>query len=238
MMKTRQREGPVKILIVDDEPQILRVLRTALSTQDYLLRTAANGAEALEVAREWAPGLVITDISMPEMDGVELTRELRVSSSVPIIVLSVRNQDRSKIEALDAGADDYVTKPFSIQELMARVRVQLRRSQPQENEPEPVIAAGDFVIDRGQHRVTVRGSDVHLTPKQFDLLVCLAEHAGQVMSHRALLHAVWDTNTAQPEYLRVNIGQLRKKIETSEEPKYIVTEPWVGYRFRPTGQEE
>ncbi len=237
-MKLRQREAPVKILLVDDEPQILRVLRTALSTQEYLLRTASNGVEAIEIAREWGPGLVITDIAMPDMDGVELTRELRTFSTVPIIVLSVRNQERSKVDALDCGADDYVTKPFAIQELLARVRAQLRRSHPDAEEAEPVIAAGDFVIDRLQHRVTVRGNDVHLTPKQFDLLVCLAEHAGQVMPHRALLHAVWDTNTAQPEYLRVNIGQLRKKIETTEEPRYIVTEPWVGYRFRPTGKEE
>jgi two-component system KDP operon response regulator KdpE len=239
-MLNRARETPARILLVDDEQQILRVLRTALSTQGYLLRTAANGVEALAAAREWEPDLVITDISMPQMGGVELTRGLRASSGVPIIVLSVRNQERSKIEALDAGADDYVTKPFSIQELQARVRAQLRRNLAADAEPAPVIACGDFTIDRRQHRVTVRGRDVHLTPKQFDLLVCLAEHAGQVMSHRALLHAVWGTNTAQPEYLRVNIGQLRKKIEASdsEEPRYIVTEPWVGYRFRPSGKEE
>jgi two-component system KDP operon response regulator KdpE len=234
----RERDTPPKILLVDDEPQILRVLRTALSTQGYLLRTAVNGIEALDAARDWSPDLVITDISMPQMDGVVLTRELRASSPIPIIVLSVRNQDRSKIEALDAGADDYVTKPFSIQELQARVRAQLRRTINHDPIPQSIIAAGDFIIDRPQHRVSIRGEDVHLTPKQFDLLVFLAEHPGQVVSHRALLHAVWGTNTAQPEYLRVNIGQLRKKIERTEEPAYIVTEPWVGYRFRPTGKEE
>jgi two-component system KDP operon response regulator KdpE len=199
---------------------------------------AANGVQALEAAHQWKPDLVITDLAMPEMDGVELCRELRSVSQVPIIVLSVRNQDRMKIEALDAGADDYVTKPFSIQELQARVRAQLRRTATASAEEKPVIALGDFVIDLPQHRVVVRGQEIHLTPKQFDLLTVLARHPGQVLTHRALLHAVWGTNADQPEYLRVNIGQLRKKIETSEEPRYILTEPWIGYRFRPTGTDE
>ncbi len=226
-----------KILIVDDEPQITRVLRTALSTQGYSLRIAANGVEGLEAAHEWKPDLVITDVAMPEMDGVEFCRELRAVSRVPIIILSVRSQDRMKIEALDAGADDYVTKPFSIQELEARVRAQLRR-QNATADTRSILSAGDFVIDIPQHRVTVRGQEVHLTPKQFDLLVELAKHPGQVLTHRALLHAVWGTNADQPEYLRVNIGQLRKKIETTEEPRYILTEPWIGYRFRPTGNDD
>jgi two-component system KDP operon response regulator KdpE len=236
-MTTYERE-PSKILIVDDEPQITRVLRTALSTQGYTIRVAANGVQGLETAHEWKPDLVITDLAMPEMDGVELCRELRAVSQVPIIVLSVRNQDRMKIEALDAGADDYVTKPFSIQELQARVRAQLRRSIAAATEEKPVIALGDFVIDLPQHRVVVRDQEIHLTPKQFDLLVVLARHPGQVLTHRVLLHAVWGTNADQPEYLRVNIGQLRKKIETGEEPRYILTEPWIGYRFRPTGSDE
>jgi two-component system KDP operon response regulator KdpE len=175
---------------------------------------------------------------MPEMNGVEFCRELRAVSQVPIIILSVRSQERMKIEALDAGADDYVTKPFSIQELEARVRAQLRRKQATASDTISVFSLGDFVIDIPQHRVTVRGQEIHLTPKQFDLLVELAKHPGQVLTHRALLHAVWGTNADQPEYLRVNIGQLRKKIETSEEPRYILTEPWIGYRFRPTGNDE
>jgi two-component system KDP operon response regulator KdpE len=187
---------------------------------------------------EWKPDLVITDVSMPQMDGVELCREIRAISEIPILVLSVRNHDRMKIEALDAGADDYVTKPFSIQELLARVRAQLRRSTAPTSETQPVIAIGDFLIDIPQHRVVVRGQDTHLTPKQFDLLVCLAQHPGQVLTHRTLLHTVWGANADQPEYLRVNIGQLRKKIEVSDEPQYILTEPWVGYRFRPTGNDE
>jgi two-component system KDP operon response regulator KdpE len=227
-----------KILIVDDEPQILRVLRTSLSTQGYSLRVASDGVEAATTVKEWSPDLVITDLAMPQMDGVTLCREIRSLSQVPIIVLSVRNQDMVKIEALDAGADDYITKPFSIQELLARVRAHLRRSDANAPEAQLVITSGDFVIDVPQHRVVVRGQDVHLTPKQFDLLLCLAEHPGQVLTRRALLQTVWGTNADQPEYLRVHIGQLRKKIETTEEPRYILTEPWVGYRFRPTGDDK
>ncbi len=237
-MKQPERDLPAKVLIVDDEPQITRVLRTALSTQGYSLRVAADGVEGMEAVHDWRPDLVITDLAMPQMDGVELCRSIRAVSEVPILVLSVRNQDRTKIEALDAGADDYVTKPFSIQELQARVRAQLRRRFANQPEAQQVIALGDFVIDIPQHRVLVRGQDVHLTPKQFDLLVVLAQHAGQVLTHRALLHAVWGSNADQPEYLRVNIGQLRKKIETSDEPHYIITEPWIGYRFRPTGNDD
>ena len=236
-MKHNEQDQPAKILIVDDEPQITRVLRTALSTQGYSLKIAANGVEGMEAVHAWKPDLVITDVSMPQMNGVELCREIRAVSQIPIIVLSVRNQDLVKVEALDAGADDYVTKPFSIQELQARVRAQLRRSTANNREAPQIIKAGDFLIDIPQHRVVVRGQDVHLTPKQFDLLVCLAEHPGQVLTHRALLHAVWGTNADQPEYLRVTIGQLRKKIEISEEPAYIMTEPWIGYRFRPTGDD-
>ncbi|WP_158793147.1 response regulator transcription factor [Granulicella sp. L60] len=237
-MKQNELEHHAKILIVDDEAQITRVLRTALSTQGYSLQVAANGVLGMEAVHAWKPDLVITDVSMPEMNGVELCREIRAVSDVPIIVLSVRNQEAMKIEALDAGADDYVTKPFSIQELQARVRAQLRRKYAAAETQQQVMSLGDFVIDIPQHRVAVRGQDVHLTPKQFDLLVCLAQHPGQVLTHRALLHAVWGTNADQPEYLRVNIGQLRKKIELSDEPAYIVTEPWIGYRFRPTGNDD
>src|SRR6202012_4186485 len=236
-MKPNVRDQPAKILIVDDEPQITRVLRTALSTQGYSLHIAANGVEGMAAVHEWKPDLVITDISMPQMNGIELCREIRTVSEVPILVLSVRSHDLTKIEALDAGADAYVTKPFSIQELQARVRAQLRRSPASNNETQQIIEAGDFLIDLPQHRVVVRGQDIHLTPKQFDLLVFLAQHPGQTLTHRALLHAVWGTNADQPEYLRVTIGQLRKKIETAEEPAYIVTEPWIGYRFRPTGND-
>jgi len=180
------------------------------------------------------------DLGLPDGDGLTVVRAVRSWSPVPIIVLSARTMEEQKIAALDAGADDYVTKPFSILELQARLRAHLRRQVAAAPATEAVLDVGDFHIDVPQHRVIVRGEDVHLTPKQFDLLLCLARHPGQVLTHRALLQAVWGTNADQPEYLRVNIGQLRKKIELpdSEEPRYIVTEPWVGYRFRPTGTDE
>ena len=234
----KQNDQPAKILIVDDEPQIIRVLKTALSTQGYSIRTSLNGLDGLIAFREWNPDIVITDLSMHEMSGIELCHQIRSTSTTPIIVLSVRDQETIKVAALDAGADDYVTKPFSIQELQARVRAQLRRRTAAAPETQQIITLGDFVIDVPQHKVIVRGQETHLTPKQFDLLVVLAQHAGQVLTHRALLHAVWGTNADQPEYLRVHIGQLRKKIETSEDPRYIVTEPWIGYRFYPSGHEE
>jgi two-component system KDP operon response regulator KdpE len=223
-----------RILVVDDEPQITRVLRTTLSTQGYDLRVANDGEMALEVMKDWAPHLVITDLAMPNLDGVGLCRRIRQTSQVPIIVLSVRNQDRAKVEALDAGADDYVTKPFSINELLARIRAQIRRVKP-EVEDVKRIEAGDFRIDLESRTVNVAGREVHLTPKEFDLLVYLARHQGKVLTHRALLAAVWGANaTEQPEYLRVFVGQLRKKIEADPStPKYLITDPWVGYRFEP-----
>ena len=233
-----KNDHPGKILIVDDEPQITRVLKTALSTQGYAIHISPNGLEGLIAFREWNPDLVITDLSMHEMSGIELCHQIRSTSDTPIIVLSVRDQEAVKIAALDAGADDYVTKPFSIQELQARVRAQLRRRAATTPETQQIISVGDFVIDVPQHKVLVRGQDIHLTPKQFDLLVVLAEHPGQVLTHRVLLQQVWGTNADQPEYLRVHIGQLRKRIELSDEPRYIVTEPWIGYRFYPSGHEE
>ena len=238
-MKQNAHDQPAKILIVDDEPQITRVLRTALSTQGYSLRVAANGVDGMEAVHEWKPDLVITDVSMPEMNGVELCREIRAVSEMPIIVLSVRNQDAMKIEALDAGADDYVTKPFSIQELQARVRAQLRRSSARREQDAQKVIAARRLPDR-HTSASRRGSRPGHTPytEAIRSSRCLAQHPGQVLTHRTLLHAVWGTNADQPEYLRVNIGQLRKKIELSEEPRYIVTEPWIGYRFRPTGNDE
>jgi two-component system KDP operon response regulator KdpE len=226
-----------KILIVDDEQQITRVLKTTLSSRGYEVRTETNALDAMTTFHLWRPDLIITDLAMPNMTGAELCREVRTVAETPIIVLSVRSQERIKIEALDAGADDYVTKPFSIQELEARVRAHLRRAahtQPQA--PEEPIVQGDFVVDISEHRVSVRGQAVHLTPKQFDLLVYFALHAGRVLTHRVLLHAVWGGNAVgQPEYLRVAIGQLRKKIEVDDVPRYIRTEPAVGYRFTPEG---
>jgi two-component system KDP operon response regulator KdpE len=221
-----------RILVVDDESQITRVLRTTLSAQGYDIRVANDGEMALELMKNWAPHVVITDLAMPNMDGVELCRQVRKTSAVPIIVLSVRGQDRTKVEALDAGADDYVTKPFSMNELLARIRAQLRRTPDAEEQPSTIIS-GDFSIDLNARSVKVTGREVHLTPKEFDLLVYLARHPGKVVTHRALLAAVWGPNsTEQPEYLRVFVGQLRKKIEADPtSPKYLLTEPWVGYRF-------
>ena len=236
-MKSSDGELPAKILVVDDEPQITRVLRMALATQGYVVQVAFNGVEGLAAVGAWKPDLVITDVAMPQMNGVEMCREIRESSQVPIIILSVRDQERMKIEALDAGADDYVTKPFSMQELQARVRAQLRRSPISDREVEPPYDIGDFHVDVANRRIAIRGQDIHLPPKQFELLIYLVEHAGRVLTHRTLLHAVWGNDVAQPEYLRVHIGQLRKKIEPSEQPKYILTEPWVGYRFLPSGKE-
>ena len=222
------------ILVVDDESQITRVLRTLLSSHGYDIRVANDGETALEIMKDWTPDLVITDLAMPNMDGLELCRRLRTTTRVPIIVLSVRGQDRSKVEALDAGADDYVTKPFSMNELLARIRSQLRRA-PVTEEPSSAIAAGDFSIDLDARSVRVIGREVHLTPKEFDLLVYLARRPGKVVTHRTLLAAIWGPNsTEQPEYLRVFVGQLRKKIEIDpSSPKYLLTEPWVGYRFEP-----
>ena len=224
-----------RILVVDDEPQITRVLRTTLSSQGYDIRVANDGEMALELMKNWTPHVVITDLTMPNLDGVGLCRQVRQVSQVPIIVLSVRGEERTKVEALDAGADDYVTKPFSVNELLARVRAALRRvaaaRKPQAEEQ--IIEVGDFRIDLGAHSVHVKSREVRLTPKEFDLLVYLARHPGKVITHRALLGAVWGpTSTQQPEYLRVFIGHLRKKLEPDEKtPRYIVTEPWVGYRF-------
>jgi two-component system, OmpR family, KDP operon response regulator KdpE len=224
-----------RILVVDDEPQITRVLRTSLSSQNYDVRVANDGETALEIMKDWTPDLVITDLSMPNMDGLELCRRLRASTQIPIIVLSVRGEERTKVQALDAGADDYVTKPFGIDELRARVRANLRRIPPTEPEPASLIEIGDFRIDFGAHKVTVGRREVHLTPKEFELLVYLARHASKVVTHRALLGAIWGgQSTEQVEYLRVFVGQLRKKLEPeAASPRYIVTEPWVGYRFEP-----
>ena len=226
-----------RILVVDDEPQLARVLRTGLKTHGYEVRVAADGVSALETFGDWPPDLVITDLAMPNMGGLELCRRLREVSQLPIIVLSVRGEEKTKVEALDAGADDYVTKPFGMDELLARVRAQLRRAQVSAaaEASSAVLEEGDFRVELEAHSVTVRGGEVHLTPKEYDLLVYFVRHAGKVLTHRTLLGAVWGGDyTEQGEYLRVFVGQLRKKIEPDpSSPRYILTEPWVGYRFNP-----
>jgi two-component system KDP operon response regulator KdpE len=222
------------ILVVDDEPQITRVLRTTLSAQGYEIRVANDGETALEMVKDFAPDLVITDLAMPNMNGIELCRNLRRVSQVPILVLSVRGEERSKVKALDSGADDYITKPFSTGELLARVRAALRRSPPV-SEAKTKIEEGDFSIDLEARLVTVAGREIRLTPKEFEVLFYMAQHPRKVLTHRAILNAVWGSNSMeQNEYLRVFVGQLRKKLEVdASAPKYIVTEPWVGYRFEP-----
>jgi two-component system KDP operon response regulator KdpE len=225
-----------RILLIDDEPQITRVLRTALSAQGFDVRTANDPEEGLLVFEEWGPDLVVTDLMMPGMTGIEVCRRVRARSTVPIIVLSVRDQERTKVEALDAGADDYITKPFGSQELLARVRAHLRRAP--ERTQNSHVEIGDFVIDVEQHSATVQGKLLSLTPTEFELLLYFAQHAGKVMPHRTLLTAVWGAQSAhQPEYLRVFIGQLRKKMEALAARQYIQTEPWVGYRFVAQGME-
>jgi two-component system KDP operon response regulator KdpE len=226
---------PQRILVVDDEAQITRVLRRSLATHGYEVQTTANGEEALSVFNQWTPDLVVTDLSMPEMSGLELCRRLRAISRVPIIVLSVKGEERTKVEALDAGADDYVTKPFGMDELLARVRAALRRAQAAAGTEAALIEIGDFRVDLEARSVTVGEEEVHLTPKEYELLVYLVRHPGKVLTHRQLLGAVWGGDyVEQTEYLRVFIGQLRKKIEPDpSKPRYILTEPWIGYRFTP-----
>ena len=227
-------EAKQKILVVDDEPQLTRVLRRSLTTKGYDVRVAGDGEFALQTFRDWPAALVITDLAMPNMSGLELCRRLRKVSEVPIIVLSVRGEERTKVEALDAGADDYVTKPFGMDELLARVRAALRR-KPSDTEKAKTLEAGDFRFDLEAHTITKGGSELRLTPKEFDLMVYFIRNAGKVLTHHALLGAVWGGDyTEQTEYLRVFIGQLRKKIEPDpSSPRYILTEPWVGYRFNP-----
>jgi len=225
------------ILVVDDEAQITRVLKTTLSSQGYSIKTAADGSQALQEMKTWPADLVITDLRMPNMDGLELCRRIRAQSRIPIIVLSVKGEESIKVQALDAGADDYVTKPFSVNELMARVRAAFRRASNADQQEVPVIEIGDFRIDIAGRTVEVKSHEVRLTPKEFDVLVYLVRHPEKVVTHRALLSAVWGPNSVeQPEYLRVCIGHLRKKLEPDESaPRYILTEPWVGYRFEPKG---
>jgi two-component system KDP operon response regulator KdpE len=226
-----------RILVVDDEPQITRVLRRSLMSHGYDVRVASDGVAALQTFGDWPPDLVITDLSMPNIDGLQLCRNLRAISQLPIIVLSVKGEETTKVQALDAGADDYVTKPFGMGELLARVRAALRRAQTEkpDGEVSPVLNVGDFRVDLESRSVVVKGVEVHLTPKEYDLMVYLVSHPGKVLTHRTLLAAIWGGESVeQTEYLRVFVGQLRKKIEPNPStPRYIVTDPWIGYRFLP-----
>lgn len=225
-----------RILVVDDDVQITRMLRASLQASGYAVSIAHNGLEGFTHFEAERPDLVITDLAMPEMSGVELTQAVRRIATTPLIVLSVRDSDGMKVRALDEGADDYLTKPFSMPELLARVRAQLRRSA--EVEPETgLLEAGHFSLDTGRHSVSLRGQELHLTPKEFDLLEVLLRHANHVMTHKVLLRAIWGPGGEdQPEYLRVLVGQLRKKLERGDGVRYIKSEPWVGYRLLAMGE--
>src|SRR6266567_4223095 len=224
-----------RILVVDDETQLIRVLRTGLRSRGYDVRAAADGLAGFDTFSDWHPDLVITDLAMPNMDGLELCRRLRAISQVPIIILSAKGEEKIKVEALDIGADDFVTKPFGIDELLARVRASLRRANSRTSNETTlrVLESGDFHVDLESRHVMVRGREIRLTPKEFDLLIYFINHSGKVLTHHTLLAAVWGGDyVEQDQYLRVFVANLRKKLETDVSGKsYILTEPWVGYRF-------
>jgi two-component system KDP operon response regulator KdpE len=221
-----------RILIVDDEPNIISTVAALLRAKGYDVLTAMTGRAALEAAERDGPDLIVLDLGLPDIDGVDVCVAVRQSSGVPILVLSARGAEGDKVRALDAGADDYVTKPFGAEELLARIRAALRRVESPSPASEPIVR-GSLVIDRARFRVLRDGEEVRLTPKEFELLTYLAQHPGRVLTHRTILKAIWGPHAGdQPEHLRVLVGSLRKKIEPDPSaPIYILTEPWVGYRF-------
>ena len=224
---------PALILFVDDEKAIQRTMVPLLRSRGYTVTTAETGKDALAAIDAERPDLVVLDLGLPDMDGTVVCERIRARSDVPILILSARMTEPDKIAALDRGADDYVTKPFGPEELLARVRAALRRALGQEQTARGQLTAGSIVIDLERRIVTVDGREVHLTPKEFDLLSLLAARAGQVVTHRAILRAIWGPHSVdQPEHLRVLVGQLRKKIEDdAARPTRLLTEPWVGYRL-------
>jgi two-component system, OmpR family, KDP operon response regulator KdpE len=224
-----------RVLIVDDQPKIRRFMRTTLVGDGYEVDEAKTGEDALERMRDFRPDLIVLDVNMPGMGGLAACRAIRSDTNIAIIMLTVRNSEADKVAALDAGADDFVTKPFSTPELLARIRAALRRVQTSQSSPTKV-RVGEIVIDFDARTVANRGPSTHLTPKELDLLRHLTQHANQALSHRELLQAVWGPDYGdQVDYLRVFIKNLRKKIERNpEHPEYITTEPWVGYRFNGT----
>jgi two-component system KDP operon response regulator KdpE len=221
------------ILVVDDEPQLRRAVKATLTDLGYSVIDAKTGEEALEMLRHDTPDLVLLDLNMPGIGGLETCRAIRETSDVPIIVLSVRNTERDKVQVLDAGADDYVTKPFGIQELLARIRAAMRRVPASNDTNVRVVVSDELEIDFATRRITLNGHVERLTPKEFDLLKFLVDHANKPIAHRKLLQTVWGPDYGdEVEYLRVVVNQLRKKVEpVPSKPKYLLTEPWVGYRF-------
>jgi two-component system KDP operon response regulator KdpE len=225
--------SPPHVLVIDDEPQILRALRTILTEKQFKVTTASRGEEGLALAAANLPDVVILDLGLPDMDGLEVCSRLRQWTQCPIIVLSVRDSEQEKVAALDRGADDYLTKPFGIEELLARVRVALRHATLAQGAEQTVVRAGPLEVDLAWHRVTRNGEEVKLTATEFKLLAYLATHHGRVLTHRSILSQVWGPADADhTEYLRVYVRQLRKKLEPDpERPEFILTEPGVGYRF-------
>jgi two-component system KDP operon response regulator KdpE len=230
--KISDKDKGARILIIDDETQIRRLLRVALEGHGYQVSEADSGHEGLKSAATYHPDLIILDLGLPDLDGLAVLGRIREWSSVPVIILTVIEQELEKIKALDAGADDYVTKPFSMGELLARVRVALRHIA--KNEGEPVIVVGDLSIDLTHRLVTLRGKEVKLTPTEYDILKNLAVYSGRVLTHKQLLSSIWGKEyQKETHYLRIYIGQLRKKIESDPtQPEYIITEPGVGYRLK------
>lgn len=222
-----------RVLVVDDEPSIEKTLRAILRRNGYQVQTASSGEEALDLYLVWRPDVVLLDLGLPDMDGLEVLRELRKMGSTPVVVLSVRGKERDKVAALDLGADDYLTKPFGIDELLARVRVALRHGMAGTSDRIRVFRTGDLEVDLDQRLVMVQGVQVHLTPTEYDLLSTFAANPNKVLTDRMLLQKVWGPEyTDEPHYIHVYVGRLRKKLEKdSQDPRYLVTEPGVGYRL-------
>jgi two-component system KDP operon response regulator KdpE len=226
-------EGPV-LLVIEDEPQMRHFLRVSLTANGFRFIEADSGAEGIVQAATRGPEVIVLDLGLPDIDGIQVVRRIREWSRVPIIVLSARGSERDKVDALDAGADDYLTKPFGVDELLARLRVALRHAAHIGPKPEDaVFTVGDLRVDLAKRQVFVKGAEVHLTPLAYKLLVFLVQHAGKVVTHRQLLREVWGPNTTETHYLRVFMGQLRQKLESDpSHPRYLITEPGVGYRLR------
>jgi two-component system KDP operon response regulator KdpE len=228
------RDVPPLVLVIEDEPQMRRFLKASLESHDYGFVEAVNAREGLMQATGRNPDAILLDLGLPDLDGIELTRRLREWSRTPIIVISARGREQDKIAALDAGADDYLTKPFGIGELLARLRVALRHAAAPEGDGEPVLELGDLKVDLASRLVFRRGAQVHLTPIEYKLLAALARHAGKVVTHRQLLKEAWGPNAAeQTHYVRVYMTQLRHKLEEDpSRPRYLLTESGVGYRLK------
>ncbi|GAB2548542.1 response regulator [Nocardia heshunensis] len=231
---TNAAAAPTRVLVVDDEPQILRALRINLSVRGYEVTTASNGGAALRAAAEKHPDVIILDLGLPDMDGIEVLAGLRGWSTAPVIVLSARTDSSDKVEALDAGADDYVTKPFGMDELLARLRAAVRRSANTNDAAEPIIETGSFTVDLTAKKVTRHGHDVHLTPTEWGVLEMLVRNKGKLVGRRELLREVWGPSYAtETHYLRVYLAQLRRKLEDDpSQPKHLLTEAGMGYRFQ------